>query len=103
MKQDENLLPRRAKTQIVVLGNYEDRLWSKSDKFAPVLQSESLCLLVSMVLEKQHPLCQGDCKNAFCQGILPPKEVTIVCPPLGDPGANPHKYWLLQQTFYGLR
>jgi hypothetical protein len=103
IKQDENLLPQHEKSQIVVLGNHEDRFWSKSDKFAPVLESESLCLLVSVAVEKQCPLCQGDCKNAFCLGILPPEEVTIVRPPLGDPDANPQEYWLLLQTLYGLQ
>jgi hypothetical protein len=49
------------------------------------------------------PLCQGDCKNAFCQGILPPDEITIVRPPSGNPEAKPDKYWLLKQTLYGLR
>jgi hypothetical protein len=33
--------------------------------------------LVSMVVEKHCPLHQVDCKNAFCQGILPPEEVTL--------------------------
>jgi hypothetical protein len=46
---------------------------------------------------------QGDCKNAFCQGILPPEEITIVRPPSGDPDAAKDKYWLLQKTLYGLR
>jgi hypothetical protein len=43
IKKDENLLPLRAKSRIVVLGNHEDRLWSKSDRFAPVLRQDSLC------------------------------------------------------------
>ena len=42
IKRDENLLPHWAKSRIVALGNHEDRVWSKSDKFAPVLQSDSL-------------------------------------------------------------
>ena len=49
------------------------------------------------------PLCQGNCKNAFCQGILPPDEVTIVCPHSGDPKAAPDEYSLLKSTQYGLR
>ena len=44
----------------------------------------------------------GDCKNAFCQGILPPDEVTIVRPPSGDPDAEPGEFWLLLRTLYGL-
>jgi hypothetical protein len=31
IKKDENLLPLRAKSRIAVLGNHEDRVWSKSD------------------------------------------------------------------------
>jgi hypothetical protein len=55
-----------------------------------------------MAVDKHLPLCQGECENAFCQGILPPKEVTIVQPPLGDPKAEPNEYWLLLQTLYNL-
>ncbi len=102
IKRDENLLPHRTKSCIVVLGNHEDPVWSKSDKFAPVLRSESLRLLVSMAVEKHCPLRQGDCKNAFCQGILLEEEVTIVCPPSGAPDTEPGEYWLLLRTLYRL-
>jgi hypothetical protein len=54
-------------------------------------------------VEKHHPLRQGDCKNAFCHGILPPKETTILRPPSGDPESDPQEYWLLLKTLYGLR
>ena len=103
IKKDENLCPLRAKSRIVVLGNHEDRLWSKSDRFAPVLRQDSLRFLASLAVEKRRALRQGDCKNAFCQGILPPEEITIVRPPSGDPDADPHEYWLLRKTLYGLR
>jgi hypothetical protein len=78
IKKDENLLPLQAKSRIVVLGNHKDRVWSKSDRYAPVLHGDSLCFLVSLAVEKWRPLQQGDCKDAFCQGILPPEETTIV-------------------------
>ncbi len=71
IKKDENLLPLRAKSRILVLGNHEDRVWSKSNRFAPVLCQDTLCFLVSLAVEKHCPICQGDCKNAFCQGIFP--------------------------------
>ena len=103
IKRDENLLPHRAKSRIVALGNHEDRVWSKSDKFAPVLWSDSLRFLVSMAIQHRCPLRQGDCKNAFCQGILPADEVTIVRPPAGAPDVDPDEYWLLLRTLYGLR
>ncbi len=65
----------------MVLGNHKDQVWSKSDHYAPVLCGDSLCFLASLAVEKCRPLQQGDCKNAFCQGILPPDETTIVQPP----------------------
>ena len=46
---------------------------------------------------------QGDCKNAFCQGILPPDKITIIKPPIRDPDATKDEYWLLKRTLYGLR
>jgi len=103
IKKDEQLLPLRAKSRIVVLGNRETREWSKSDRFAPVLRFDSLRFLVSLAVQHRRGLKQGDCKNAFCQGILPPEEVTIVRPPSGDPDAGKDEYWLLQKTLYGLR
>ncbi len=78
INHDKNLLPQRAKSWIVVLGNHKDSLWSKLDKFAPVLCGYLLRFIVSMAAQKCHCLYQGDCKNAFCQGILPPEEVLIV-------------------------
>jgi hypothetical protein len=58
--------------------------------------------LSAWLWKKWHPLYQGNYKNAFCQSIPPPEEVTIVCPSSGESDANPHKYWLLLQTLYGL-
>jgi hypothetical protein len=98
IKMDKNLLPLHAKSRIVALGNLEERTWSKSDRFAPVLHQDSLRFLTSLAVEKCRPLRQGDCKNAFCHGILPPEETTIVRPPSGDPDADPQEYWLLLKT-----
>ena len=87
----------------MALGNLEERFWSKSDRFAPVLRQDSLRFLTSLAVEKRRALRQGDCKNAFCHGVLPPEEITIVRPPAGDPDADPQEYWLLLKTLYGLR
>ncbi len=95
--------PHHAKSRIVVLGNHEDRVWTKPEKYAPVLRPDSLRLMVSMAMERHTFLKQGDCKNAFCQGILPDDEVTIVKPPIDDPDAKKDEYWLLKRTLYGLR
>ncbi len=88
IKKDKNLLLLCAKSQIVVLGNCECREWSKSDCFAPVLRFDSLRFLVSLATQHHRDLKQGDCKNAFCQGVLPPEEITIVQPPSCDPDAT---------------
>ena len=103
IKKDKNLRPLRAKSRIVIFGNHEDRVWKKSDKFAPVLCQDLLRFLTSMAIASRRPLRQGDCKNAFCQGILPPDKITIVRPPSGDPEASTDEYWLLKRTLYGLR
>ena len=103
IKPDEMLRPHRAKSRILVLGNHEDRIWTKSEKYAPVLRPDTLRLIVSMAIQQRRTLKQGDCKNAFCQGILPPDEITIVKPPIGDPDAKKDEYWLLKRTLYGLR
>jgi hypothetical protein len=103
IKKDEKLNPLRAKLRIVVLGNHEDRVWTKPEKYAPVLCHDSLRLLVSLAVERRRTLRQGDCKNTFCQSILPDDEITIVKPPIGDPDAKPDEYWLLKRTLYGLR
>jgi hypothetical protein len=103
VKEDKQLMPLRAKSRIVVLGNRKCRDWSKSDRFAPVLWFDGLRFLVSLAAQRCRGLKQGNCKNAFCQGILPPDEITIVCPPSGDPDAHKDEYWLFQKTLYGLR
>ena len=54
-------------------------------------------------MENRRTLRQGDVKNAFCNGDLPPEETTIVRPPLGDPDADKNEFWLLRKTLYGLR
>jgi hypothetical protein len=95
-------MPLRAKSRILVLGNQECCDWSKSDRFAPVLWFDSLCFLVSLVVQRPCGLKQGDCKNAFCQGILPLDEIKIVCPLSVDPDAPKDEYWLLQKTLYSL-
>jgi hypothetical protein len=103
IKKDKMLNPLCAKSRIVILGNLEDRVWSKPEKYAPVLWPDTLHLLVSMAVKRQCTLKQGNCKNAFCQGVLPADEITIVKPPIGGPDAEKDEYWLLKCTLYGLR
>ena len=94
--------PTCAKSQIVALGNLEQRLWSQEDQYAPVLSATALCLLVSMTVQDGRQLKQGDFKNAFCNEILPDDEICIVKPPAGCPRTAPGTFWKLNKTLYGL-
>jgi hypothetical protein len=103
IKPDKMMIPHCTKFCIILLRNLKDRIWLKSDKYASVLHSDTMHLILSMAVERQRTLQQGNCKNAFCQGILPPDEITIVKPPIGDPDAKKDEYWLLKWTLYSLR
>jgi hypothetical protein len=103
IKKDEEGVPVRAKSRIVALGNHEDRIWEKSEKFAPVLRDESARLMTSMAVQYGRIEKQGDCKNAFCQSYLPEGETIILRPPKGAPLTKLGDLWLLRKTLYGLR
>ena len=90
------------KSHIVFLGNFEDPTWDKHEQAALVLKFSSLCLMGSAAIEHQCKLKQVDYKNAFCNPTLPTNVTTIICPPLGDPNAQPGEYLLLNKTLYGL-
>ena len=68
--------PFHAKSRIDVLGNFKDRFYQKSQRYAPVLKYSSLRLLKAKVV--------GD-KSIIQQGTLPENEVTVIRPPIGDP------------------
>jgi hypothetical protein len=103
VKTDENNRPVRAKSCIVVLGNLEDREWTRPECYAPVLRQDSLQLLVSLAAQKRRVLKQGDCKNVFCQHTLPNDEMVIMTPPPGCPVSPPGTHWKLRKTLCGLR
>jgi hypothetical protein len=103
IKKDEVGDPYRAKSRIVALGNFEDRVWEKSKKYAPVLRDASSRAMTSMAVEMGIREKQGDCKNTFVQSYLP-KDETIICrPPRGCPLSKAGDLWLLRKTLYGLR
>jgi hypothetical protein len=60
-------------------------------------------LLVSLAINHNKFAQQGECKNAFCNPILPDDEVVIVLPPQGCPFSKPNTFWRLRKTLYGLR
>ena len=94
--------PNRAKSRIVALGNLEIRVWFREDKYASVLSSTVARLLVSMAVEGGRRLKQVDCKNAFCNGVLPKDEICIVKPPANCPHSKRGTFWKLNKTLYGL-
>ena len=52
IKPNEMLRPHHAKSRIVVLGNQEERIWTKSEKYALVLHPDTLRLIVSIVVQQ---------------------------------------------------
>jgi hypothetical protein len=98
-----NGVPIRAKSRIVVLGNLEQRSWTKAACFSPVISIPMIRLLTAMAVQRGRTLKQADCKFAFIQTALPPDEHTIVKPPLGCPFSKTRQYWRLKKSLYGLR
>ena len=103
IKHDKDGTPNHAKSRILVLGNFEDKLYEKSQWYAPVLKYSSHRLLTSKCVGDKRVLQQGDCKNAFCNANLPDDENIAIRPPVGDPVYNKDEYWLLNKTLYGLQ
>ena len=85
VKNEKDGKPLRAKSLIVVLGNFEDRLNQKPQRYALVLKYSSLRLLTAKSVGDKRIIQQGDCKNAFCNATLPDNEVTVIRPPIRDP------------------
>ena len=84
--------PLRAKSRIVVLENFEDRLYQKSQRYAQILKYISLRLLIAKAVGYKIILQKGDCKNALCNSTLPSNEVTVIRPPIGDPSFQEYEY-----------
>merc|ERR1712025_1271453 len=102
IKPDEEGNPARAKPRIVALGSLEQKAWPREDRYAPALSGSAARLLVPMAVEDGRRLKQGDCKNAFCNGILPEDEAIIAKPPLGCPRPKRGSFWKLSKALYGL-
>ena len=60
VKPDKDGNPHRAKSRIVVLDNFEDRIYSKADKYVSVLKYSYLCLLTAQACASKRILQQGD-------------------------------------------
>ena len=102
IKQGKKILPTPAKLCIIVLGNLKDWVWTKSEKFSPVLCADSLRYIVNKAVNNLRLFNQSDCKDRFCNGYLSYDKVAIVGPPNDNPSASKHKFWLLKKTLCGL-
>ena len=102
VKNDTDGKPICANYFIVNQGNFEDRLYQKSQHYAPVLIYISLCLLTAKSVSDKHMLQQGDFKNTLCNAKLPDNEVTVIRPPIGGPDFQDDEYWLLKKILHGL-
>jgi hypothetical protein len=103
VKKDEDGQPRQVKSRIVALGNFEDRIWEKIEKDAPVLRDESSRLMTSMAVGLGRREKQGECTNAVVQSYLPKDETIIVRRQKECPVSKHGDLWLLKKTLYGLR
>ena len=52
--------PLRYRSHIVALGNFKERLYQKSQRYAPVLKYSSIFLLTAKSVGDKHILQQGD-------------------------------------------
>ena len=102
VKHDKDGKPSRAMSRIVILGNFEDKLYEKSQRYAPVPKYSSLSLLSAKCVGDKRVIQQGDCKHTFCNAHLPDDEKMAIIPPVGDPAYNKDEYWLLNKTLYRL-
>ena len=103
VKNDKDRKPLHAKSITFVLGNFEDRIYQKSQRYNPVLKYISLCLITSKAVGDKIIIQQGDLKNAFCNENIPDDEVTVIRPPIGNLDFQDNKYCLLKEMIYGLR
>lgn len=102
-KPDAQGNPLRAKSRTVVLGNEEERVWEKTDVFAPVISETGARAFVANGVAIGRVAKQADTKNAFCHPTLPDDEICAVLPPKGCPFSKAGDHWPLKKTFHGLR
>jgi hypothetical protein len=94
IKLDEMLNPFRAKAQIVVLGNHEDFIWSKSENYAPVLCPDTVQLILSRPLNNAIHLSKVIVNMHSIRAFYLPMRSQL-SRPIGDPEATKDEYWLL--------
>ena len=57
---DKDVKPLRAKSCIVVLGNFKYILYQKSQRYTPALKYKSICLITIRDFRFKHTIKQGD-------------------------------------------
>ena len=95
IKYDSFNKPKRVKYHIVILGNHDNHIWSKSSTAAPVMSQLELRFLTALAISQKRVLKNCDVKQAFVHSSLPDNEVYFVKPPKGCPRSAPGTYWRL--------
>jgi hypothetical protein len=80
IKTDLEGWPKQVKSRIVVLGNKDPVDWSKADCYTPVVSQPIVHLMTALAIQTQTTLKQAECKNTFCNSVLPNDEPTVICP-----------------------
>ncbi len=88
IKKDEQLLPLQAKSRIVALGNLEERFWSKSDPFAPVLVKINFGFLPALLLRNTTHSARVIVKTHSAMEFSHLKKPLLFALPLGIPMLN---------------
>lgn len=80
--------PHRVKSRIVVLGNREQRQWTKSQRYSPTLTQTQLRCLVALTIQNKCVLRQGDIKMHSTMGFFLKKKQSSSVLPLGIPSLH---------------
>jgi hypothetical protein len=91
------------KCHIVILGNHDNHIWSKSSTAAPVMSQLELQFLTALAISQKRVLKNCDVKQAIVQSSLLDNEVYFVKPRKGCPQSAPGTYWRLIRSLYGLQ
>ena len=103
VKHDYNMIPHRALSLIMILGNHKYRYREKNEFFSLIISYSPLLQLAILSIEHKRLLQQGKNKNAFYNAILTKNETTIIKPTIGYPFNQPDELQHLYKNLYGIQ
>jgi hypothetical protein len=93
----------RRKIRSIVLGN-QQALKDAEQNFAPVVNHQTIKLLLQHAVDCDHDLASFDISEAFLYGELSDDQVCYVVPPRQFRQFDPTtRFWKLKKSIYGLR